>query len=201
MHGMHGAKDTGFLQRGQRVVAAASASITGTGIGAASSSATPHGMRRRRRSARAAPARSISRSRLRSQSSTAGGVKAVEAVDDRLGVGADRRGHAGQRGGHVLQQFERAFAARPCIVGQRHDADVRRGERGGLGGRAPGDALDIDLGPIRKRGTDDPDLERGWRTVSRAKRGTDHLQVDRDSRDCRSRRWSADRRCRAALAR
>ena len=57
------------------------------------------------------------------------GVKAVEAVDHRLGVGAHRRGHARQRGRHVLQQFERAFAARPFIIGERHHADMGSGER------------------------------------------------------------------------
>src|ERR1700735_1986995 len=61
-------------------------------------------------------------------------VKAVETVDDGLGVGTDGRGHAAERGGHVLQQFESTLAPRPSIVRKGHDPDLSGGARGGAGG-------------------------------------------------------------------
>ena len=105
-------------------------------------------------------------------------MKPVDSVEHRFGVGAHRRCHARQRSGHILQKLECAFAAGPGVVGQRHHPDVGRGERPRLGLRAPGDALDVNLGPIRELRTDDAQLEGGMPRGKPRERGPDHLQID-----------------------
>ncbi len=106
-------------------------------------------------------------------------MKAVDAVDHRLGVGADRRGHARQGRGHVLQQLEGALAPRPFVIGQRHDADM--GARRARRPRSPSSMRmrsTLTFGPLRKARADDAQLQRRVAARQARQRRADHLQIN-----------------------
>jgi nucleoside-diphosphate-sugar epimerase len=99
-------------------------------------------------------------------------VEARAAIDDGLGVRADRGCDAGQRCGHVLQQLECTFAARPLIIGQRHDADVRPGKSGNFGIRHSSAPASIGTsGQSGKLEQITRSRNVGWRAARRARAG------------------------------
>ena len=87
---------------------------------------------------------------------------ASDAVIDDLPVGPDGAGDRGAGHGHVLDDLVAGFAARPLIIGQRHDADMALRDKPGFGGFIPGGvdaghALDVSV-----RCADDKEAQRGF---------------------------------------
>src|SRR5260370_14256750 len=86
-------------------------------------------------------------------------------------------GHNRQPRGHVLEDFEAAFAPAPEITGQPTDADVRRGQLRGFRRRRPGTAQDRQMPQLQESIADDLQIQSGHASAQVLQEPANSLQA------------------------